>query len=57
VADLLKRELNLAEVALLPGDRGEFTVQVGDEIVSRKNRLGFPEDGQILAAVRKALEV
>jgi hypothetical protein len=54
VADLLKKELNV-ETELIAGDRGEFTVWVGDNIVSKKNWLGFPDDGKVLEAVREAL--
>lgn len=57
MADLLKRELGLADVALIAGERGEFTVRVGDEIVAKKNWLGFPEDRKILEAVRDSLSV
>jgi hypothetical protein len=56
VADLLKRELNV-ETKLIEGDRGEFTVWVGDEVVSRKNWLGFPQDEKVVTAVREALAV
>lgn len=56
MADLLKQELKV-ETELIPGGRGEFTVWVGDEIVSEKNWLGFPADEKVLAAVRKALAV
>lgn len=54
MADLLKRELDLTEVALVPGQRGEFSVYVNDEIVAKKNWLGFPDDQKILVAVRDA---
>ena len=54
MADLLKRELNI-ETELIAGDRGEFTVWVGDAVVAKKNWLGFPEDGKVLVAVREAL--
>jgi predicted Rdx family selenoprotein len=52
---LLKRELGLAEVALIPGGRGEFTVWVSDKIVAQKNWLGFPDEQRVVAAVRDAL--
>ena len=55
MADLLKQELGLAKVDLIPGDRGEFTVRVKDEIVAQKTNHGFPEDKKIVAAVRAAL--
>lgn len=54
MADLLKKELNV-ETDLVAGDRGEFTVWVGDEVVAKKNWLGFPDDGKVVAAVREAL--
>jgi hypothetical protein len=56
VADLLKKELNV-ETELVAGERGEFTVWVGDEVVSRKNWLGFPADEKVLEAVRRALAI
>ena len=54
MADLLKKELGV-ETELTAGDRGEFTVWVGDQVVSQKNWLGFPKDEKVLEAVRKAL--
>jgi predicted Rdx family selenoprotein len=54
VADLLKRELGV-ETELVEGDRGEFTVRVGDHIVAAKNQSGFPEDDKVLEAVRQAI--
>jgi hypothetical protein len=54
VADLLKKELAV-ETELVAGDRGEFTVWVADEVVAKKNWLGFPDDGKILEAVREKL--
>jgi hypothetical protein len=56
VADLLKKELGV-ETKLVAGDRGEFTVWVGDEVVAKKNWLGFPDDEKVLTAVRQALTV
>jgi len=56
VADLLKKELGV-ETKLVAGDRGEFTVWVGEEVVAKKNWLGFPDDDKVLAAVRQALTV
>jgi predicted Rdx family selenoprotein len=55
VADLLKQELGVTDVALIPGKRGEFTVWVGEEVVAQKNWLGFPADQKVLEAVRDAL--
>jgi predicted Rdx family selenoprotein len=51
VAELLKSELGV-KVDVVPGDRGEFTVRVGDKTVAKKNWLGFPSDQKVLAAVR-----
>lgn len=56
MADLLKRELGIAEVGLVPGGRGEFTVWVDETVVAKKSWLGFPDEQQVLAAVREALE-
>jgi hypothetical protein len=44
------------ETKLIEGDRGEFTVWIGETIVARKNWLGFPDDEKVLAAVREALK-
>lgn len=54
MAELLERELKVS-VELVQGDRGEFTVWVGDQLVSKKNWLGFPADEKVLEAVRAAL--
>ena len=54
MADLLERELKVS-AQLVEGDRGEFTVWVGDHVVSKKNWLGFPADEKVLEAVREAL--
>jgi hypothetical protein len=54
VAELLKKELGV-ETKLIEGDRGEFTVWVGETVVARKNWLGFPDDEKVLVAVREAL--
>ena len=54
MADLLERELKVS-TQLVEGDRGEFTVWVGDHGVSQNNWLGFPADEKVLEAVRAAL--
>ena len=54
MADLIERELKVS-AQLVEGDRGEFTVWVGDSVVSKKNWLGFPADEKVLEAVRAAL--
>jgi hypothetical protein len=55
VADLLKKELGV-ETEIKAGDRGEFTVWVGDHVVARKNWLGFPSDEKVLEAVKQAMK-
>lgn len=54
MADLLERELKVS-ARLIEGDRGEFTVWVGERVVSKKSWLGFPTDEKVLEAVREAL--
>ena len=43
------------EAELVEGNRGEFTVWVGEERVAGKDAIGFPSEQDVLAAVRKAL--
>ena len=43
------------EAELVEGNRGEFTVWVGEEQVAGKNAIGFPTEQEVLAAVRKTL--
>jgi hypothetical protein len=54
VAALLRKELD-AEVETTGGNKGEFTVWVGDKLVARKSVLRFPSDQKVLEAVRAAL--
>ena len=54
MADLLKQELDI-DTQLIAGDRGEFTVWVGDDVVAKKGWTGFPDDLKVLAAVRSAI--
>ena len=54
MAALIKKEVG-AETELVEGGRGEFTVWVGEESVARKDAHGFPEERDVLAAVRQAL--
>ena len=44
-----------ADVDVVEGGRGEFTVWVGDQVVAQKSSLGFPSDEDAVAAVRQAL--
>jgi hypothetical protein len=53
VAAVLKQELGI-DSELIEGNRGEFTVWAGDELVARKDELGFPSEEDVLAAVRKS---
>ena len=54
MAELIKRELGV-EPELVEGDRGEFTVWVGDRMVAKKGWVRFPPDKRVLSAVRQAL--
>jgi hypothetical protein len=54
VAELIKRELGV-EPELIEGDRGKFTVWVGDRVVAKKGWVGFPPDKRVLSAVQQVL--
>lgn len=54
MAALIKDKLGL-EPEIVEGGRGEFTVWVDDEVVAKKDSLGFPSDADALAAVQRAL--
>ena len=56
MAELIKRELGV-EPELVEGDRGEFTVWVGDQMVAKKGWVRFPPDERVLSGVRQALAV
>lgn len=56
MAAKIRSELGV-EAELVEGDRGEFTVWVGERQVAGKGWLRFPPDGKVLAAVRQALAV
>lgn len=43
------------DVELVEGRSGEFTVWVGDQKVSEKGWIFFPDDDAIVTAVREAL--
>jgi hypothetical protein len=38
------------------GKRGEYTVWVGETLVAKKDRGGFPSDQEVVAAVQRALK-
>jgi hypothetical protein len=54
VAAVLKEHVG-ADAELIEGNRGEFTVWVGEERVAAKDATGYPSEQDILAAVRRAL--
>lgn len=54
MAELIRRELGV-EPQLVEGDRGEFTVWVGDKVVAKKGWVMFPADKNVLSEVRRAL--
>jgi hypothetical protein len=54
VAALIKQELGI-QPELVEGDRGEFTVWVGDRMVAQKGWVRFPQDKNVLSAVQQAL--
>ena len=41
---------------VVEGTRGEFTVWVGDARVAEKTTDGFPEDDDVVSAVRRTLK-
>lgn len=43
-------------MALISGERGEFSVWVEETVVARKDGLEFPDEQQVLQAVREALD-
>ncbi len=56
VAAIIKSKLGV-EPALMEGNRGEFTVWVGEQQVAQKGWLRFPSDEKVLAAVQQALAI
>lgn len=54
MAALVKDELQL-DTELVEGGRGEFTVWVGEACVAKKDERGFPDEREVVAAVRRAL--
>lgn len=54
MAELLKGELGI-DAELVEGDRGEFTVWVGERMVAQKGWIRFPSNEKVLSAVREAL--
>ena len=54
MAELIKQELGI-QPELVEGDRGEFTVWVGDRMVAKKGWVRFPPDKKVLSVVKQAL--
>ena len=52
IKDALQLETDVVE-----GARGEFSVWVDDVCVARKDQGGFPDDRNVVSAVRRAVEV
>ncbi len=55
MAEVIKSELQLPDVELVSGAKGEFTVRVGDLIVAQKGYLGFPSENEVIKAVKQNL--
>lgn len=55
MADKIKADLGVSEVALLPGKKGEFTVWVGETVVAQKDYSGFPTEDAVVELVRAKL--
>ena len=54
MAELIKSKLGL-QPQLVEGDRGEFTVWVGDQLVAKKGWVRFPADEKVLSAIEQAI--
>jgi len=55
LADQLEAHLSLPTVELVSGDRGEFSIWVGDVCVARKTLDGYPAEDAVLRAVAEHL--
>ena len=53
MAALIKAQLQL-DASVVEGNRGEFSVWVGDRKVAQKDSNGFPDDHTVVEAVRTA---
>lgn len=57
MADTLKNEFSdLNDVEIVPGNRGEFTVWLGETLLAKKTYNGFPEPQAVIDAMRDALK-
>ena len=55
MADAIKEEHPGAQVELVPGGRGEFTVWLGEACLAKKTFMGFPSEEEVLLAMRQSL--
>jgi predicted Rdx family selenoprotein len=55
VAALIKQDTG-AETIVEPGARGEFSVWVDGKKVAEKSSRGFPQDAELVQAVKQALQ-
>lgn len=55
MAAKIKAEVGVDEVALVSGDKGEFSVWVGPKVVAKKGPLGFPSEDKVVRKVAAAL--
>ena len=55
MAARIKAEVGVDEVALVSGDKGEFSVWVGNKVIAKKGMMGFPSEEKVVLAVAAAL--
>lgn len=55
MAAALKTEFELDEVTLVSGSRGEFSVWLGETLLTKKDYSGFPTAEDAITALRSAL--
>lgn len=56
MADTLKTEFDLEAVSLIAGNRGEFSLWLGDTLLAQKSYAGFPTVDDAIQAMRAALK-
>jgi hypothetical protein len=56
VAELLEKELGV-KPQVVKGNRGEFSVVVGDKTVAEKGLILFPSNKKVIEAVRRELSL
>ena len=55
MADILKNEFDLDEVALISGRRGEFTIWLDETLLAEKDYFGFPSEEDVVRALKAVL--